>query len=121
MIVVPDVVVGDYGRLLPVIEAFRADARYVVIETVNRPNIAYYRREEISVSIAGPSSIDDIEKRFVLPVDLAFNRENRMIVHLWEQGIGITFHPPRSRWWQGWRAWEGYPRADETTDDHTVH
>jgi hypothetical protein len=121
MIVVPDVVVDGYARLLPVIEAFRADARYTVIETANRPNIAYYRREAISVSITGPSSIDDIEKRFVLPADLAFNRENRHTVHLWEEGIGITFQPPSSKWWQGWRAWEGYPRGDETAGDHTVH
>jgi len=58
MIVVPDVAVDGYARLLPVIETFRADARYTVAETVG------------FFTISGPSSIEAIEKRFVLPADL---------------------------------------------------
>jgi len=121
MIVIPDLVVEGYGRLLPVIEAFRADSRYTVVETTNRPNIADALRQDTSVSITGPSSIEDVEKRFVLPADLTFNRVNRSTVHLWEPGIGVTIQPPSSKWWQGWRAIEGYPRSDETAGDHTVH
>ena len=63
MIVVPDEAVQGYGRLLPVIEAFRADARYVVVEKVNPPNIAYYLREAISIDVAGRTTVDDIEGR----------------------------------------------------------
>ena len=121
MIVVPDAPVEVYGRLLPVIEAFRADARYTVIETVNAPNVAYYLREAVSVEISGRTTIADIEKRFVLPAGLSFNRVNQSIVHLADDGIGISFHPPRSKWWQGWRAWEGEPKPDSMAGDHTVH
>ena len=121
MIVVPDVAVEGYGRLLPVIEAFRADTRYVVIETVNSPSIASALREAVSVDISGPTSIRDIEKRFVLPADLAFERVNKSTVSLVDEQIGIGFHPPRSRWWSGWRAWEGDPKPDAMAGDHTVH
>lgn len=121
MIVVPDTVVEGYGRLLPVIEAFRADARYTVAETVNPPSVAACLREAVSVDVSGPSGISEIEKRFSLPADLAFRRVNASTIYLADDQIGISFHAPRNRWWQGWRAWEGEPRPDTTAGDHTVH
>lgn len=118
MIVVGDAAVPPYGRLAPVISAFRGDARYTVLETRNPPELGI---EAVSVTITGPCSIADIEKRFTLPADLAFDRRNRSTVDLVDEGIGVTFRAPRFGWLQGWRALEGAPQRDSTTGDHTHH
>jgi hypothetical protein len=118
MIVVPDVIVDGYGRLLPVISAFRGDSRYSVLEAKNASHLGI---EAVSVTITGPASVSDIEARFTLPLDLAFDRRNRSTVWLVDDGIGVTFRAPRFGILQGWRALEGEPTADTTAGDHTRH
>ena len=118
MIVVADETVEGYGRLLPVIDAFRRDGRYSVLETRNAPNLGI---EAVSVTITGPTSVSDVEARFTLPADLAFERRNRSTVWLVDDGIGVTFRAPRFGILQGWRALEGEPSADTTAGNHTRH
>ena len=106
MIVVPDVIVEGYGRLLPVISAFRGDDRYEVLDTVNPPEVAATLGEARSVTISGPCSTADLERRFSLPPGLAFDRQSTSRAWLVDGAIGITFRERRWRWLDGWRALE---------------
>ncbi len=106
MIVVPDLAIEGYGRLLPVIQDFRGDDRYEVLDVANRPDVAATLGEARSVTISGPCSAADLERRFTLPSGLRFERQSATSVWLLDEGIGITFRPRRSRWLDGWRALE---------------
>jgi phage terminase large subunit-like protein len=121
MIEVPDTPVDGYGRLLPIIAAFRGDGRYTVHEVEHTAVMAATLGESRSITISGPSAIAEIEKRFRLPADLAFQRQNKGLVWLVDGGVGITFRSSRNGILDGWRALEWDSGTDETAGDHSIH
>jgi hypothetical protein len=107
-----------YGRLLPMLNVFRLDKRYDLREHNYPPGgsqIGIYALKKIAVW--GPWTPEMIEERFVLPEDLVFRRtsEYRVVIRdpdLEPNSYGtaeveLEFRPPRTKWWQTSKPWDG--------------
>jgi len=99
----------EYGRLLRLINYFRLNGQFRV-------------RGDASdgIIIEGPTSIAQIEKRFLLPHDLAFHRRNKFSVSLIDGEMRIEFRP-KSSIWMTVGSHEFYDGRDSLTGDHTQH
>lgn len=106
-----------YGRLLPMINVFRLDERYLIRERDYQPGMSQLGIHALKVvSIYGPYTPDDIEHRFALPPDLRFRRIDQYRTTISDPDpqpnsysmseVMLQFHPPKSRWWQSRRPWE---------------
>jgi hypothetical protein len=113
--VIGDTVTEGYGRLLPLLNVFRADERYEVTERQPLPGSRGATGLRV-FTVRGPWTPTDVEERFILPDDMQFRRIDQYLAWVSDPDrplnsyivadIDIEFRPPRSRWWQSRFVWE---------------
>lgn len=97
-----------YGRLGAMIALLEADKRYKVKESY-RPGPAQGKDADTEVTVFGPVTPDDIERRLPAPADLNFRRWSDDFVVIADPDddpavrpymtVVLKFYPP-VRWWQ---------------------
>jgi hypothetical protein len=98
-----------YGRLLPLINYYRVHAQYRVLGDPSA-----------GIVIEGPTTIAEIEERFLLPKNLNFWRRNKFEVTLDDDELHVTFRPKKSIWLTV-GSHEFYDGRDSLTGNHTRH